>query len=143
MVLLEKPSKQIEDIHANGYLKFFVIRLLTNAIHGKYSPFDKHRIFGFESDEKEEVDDTDYSDKWIKEIRYNCIESVLNRTYWYERQIFEMWFSGNSARSINRQTKIAVNEVLRVIKKVKQEIIEEYGTNFENHWNSIVGDNNR
>ena len=117
--------------------------MLTNAIHGRYSPFDKHRIFGLESDNKEEIDETDYTDKFIKEIRYNCIEKVLNETYWYERQIFEMWFKGNSARSIHRKTKIAVNEVLRVVKKVKQDILNEYGTNFEDYWDSIVSDNHR
>ena len=102
---------------------------MSNAVHGKFSPFSKHRIF-----EHEEVEDTiavdeSISTKEIEEIKYEVIESTVSNLYWYDRKIFELWSQGFSARKIHRETKISVNEVLRVIKKVKQQILDNYDTN--------------
>jgi DNA-directed RNA polymerase specialized sigma24 family protein len=126
LVLLEKPNKQIEEIYEGGYLKFYCIRILSNAIHGKFSPFSKNRIY-----EHEEVADTiavdeSINQKEIEETYFQAIESTLSTLYWYDRKIFELWSNGYSARKIHRETKISVNEVLKVLKKVKQQIIDNY-----------------
>jgi DNA-directed RNA polymerase specialized sigma24 family protein len=126
--LLEKPSKQIEEIYEGGYIRFYVVRLLYNAIHGKCSPFDKNRLWNYEEvcDIQEDEDHSEII--LLREKKYNSIEKVVAQLYWYDREIFTMWQNGNSARAIHRQTKISINEVLRVIKKVKQLINDEYNS---------------
>lgn len=128
LAILEKPNKQIEEIYEGGYIRFYVVRLLYNAIHGKCSPFAKHRIQ--ESDEVEDrfSDEESIPYKEAQEIKYEAIERTLPKLHWYERKIFEIWMEGNSARAIHRQTKISINEILRVIKKVKQQIRDEYNS---------------
>jgi membrane-bound inhibitor of C-type lysozyme len=61
-----------------------------------------------------------------KENKYKLIENVVSKNKWYEREIFTMWSNGESARSIHRKTKITLREVLRVIKDIKRQIINEY-----------------
>ena len=73
-----------------------------------------------------------------KEYFYKSLEAILKNTEWYEARIFELYSNGDkdkgikpgSARSISRITGISRQEILRVIKEIKQKANEHFNTNY-------------
>jgi hypothetical protein len=122
------PEYKLIDLQKNGYLKYFCVKVMFNQTKSPRQAFN--RLFAtigeYDVHTLDLVEINNLDDKIIKENQLNTIEKVVNQNQWYEREIFTQWANGNSARSIHRQTKISLREVLRVIKEIKQQINNEY-----------------
>ena len=122
------PENKIIDLQNNGYLKYFCVKVMFNQTKSPRQEFNKLFSTIGEYDvneiELESTDNLEY--KITQEKQLNLIENVVSNNHWYEREIFTRWSNGESARSIHRQTKIALREILRVIKQVKKQINDEY-----------------
>lgn len=126
LTILEKPDDQIEKIYKDGYIQFWTIRLLYLAVNGNRHPFTHSRIYDqydvYNLDLPSEVDlfEEREEEEAIELNRINKINKITDDAYFYERELFKLWCSGQSARAIHRQTDISVREILRVVKIMKE-----------------------
>ena len=128
LILCEMPDYKLIDLQKNGYLKYFCVKVMFNQTKSPRQAFN--RLFAtigeYDVHSLDLVETNSVEDKITKENQLTTIEKVVSKNQWYEREIFTQWSNGNSARSIHRQTKISLREVLRVIKEIKEQIQNEY-----------------
>ena len=122
------PSDKLTKVYEDGYIKLFCIKIMwSQSSTPRQKFYDTMKPIGlFDIDNVQIEYLNTLEDAIEKENKYKLIENVVSKNKWYEREIFTMWSNGESARSIHRKTKIALREVLRVIKDIKQQIINEY-----------------
>ena len=140
LILLEMPESKLIHVHNEGYLQIFCYKIMKNQTNGKSQKFHKQiklqsDIDVFELEESmselkkylvEEIDERDFEEESeIYDNKVETVQRVLNANKWYERKIFELWSEGNSARKISRDTGISVREILRVIKFMKEQMINQ------------------
>ena len=118
------PDYKLIDLQKNGYLKYFCVKVMFNQTKSPRQAFN--RLFAtigeYDVHSLDLVELNSVEDKITKENQLTTIEKVVSKNQWYEREIFTQWSNGNSARSIHRQTKISLREVLRVIKEIKEHL---------------------
>ena len=123
--LAEKAQKALD----NGYFEFFYIRCAAN-LSGSGGRIGRINIGGEDiadwelvselPDERRQAIEADVQEK------LDAIALVQSEQDWYESKLVEMYLDGWSARKIHRTTKIALNEVCRVINTFKRRCHEEY-----------------
>jgi len=126
LVLCEMSEEKLLKIYNEGYLKLFCIKVMWKQSTSPRQQFFKQMqscgLFDVDSFEIEFLDTLE--EKIEQEEQLQRIEKIVGQNRWYEREIFRLWSSGESARSIHRQTKISLREVLNVIKTIKRQINE-------------------
>lgn len=126
LVLCEMSEEKLLKIYNEGYLKLFCIKVMWKQSTSPRQQFFKQvqscGLFDVDSFEIEFIDTLE--EKIEQEQQLQRIEKIVAQNRWYEREIFRLWSSGESARSIHRQTKISLREVLNVIKTIKRQINE-------------------
>jgi hypothetical protein len=122
------PDDKLTKVYEDGYIKLFCIKIMwSQSSTPRQKFYDTMKPIGLFDIDNVQIEYLNTIDEAIeKENKYKLIENVVSKNKWYEREIFTMWSNGESARSIHRKTKIALREVLRVIKDIKQQIINEY-----------------
>jgi len=122
------PEDKLTKVYEDGYIKLFCIKIMwSQSSTPRQKFYDTMKPIGLFDIDNVQIEYLNTIDEAIeKENKYKLIENVVSKNKWYEREIFTMWSNGESARSIHRKTKIALREVLRVIKDIKQQIINEY-----------------
>jgi len=122
------PEDKLTKVYEDGYIKLFCIKIMwSQSSTPRQKFYDTMKPIGLFDIDNVQIEYLNTLDDAIeKENKYKLIENVVSKNKWYEREIFTMWSNGESARSIHRKTKIALREVLRVIKDIKQQIINEY-----------------
>ena len=135
LILCEMPEAKLVNVYNQGFIQHFCIKIMMNQAYGKYQKFNKLMSpiglinvydMEIEANECDEIELQFISDDEQK--KQNLIKKVVESNRWYEREIFNLWMNGESARSIHRKTTISIREVLRVIKKIKDEINNEYNS---------------
>jgi hypothetical protein len=122
------PDDKLTKVYEDGYIKLFCIKIMwSQSSTPRQKFYDTMKPIGLFDIDNVQIEYLNTLEEAIeKENKYKLIENVVSKNKWYEREIFTMWSNGESARSIHRKTKIALREVLRVIKDIKQQIINEY-----------------
>jgi hypothetical protein len=122
------PEDKLTKVYEDGYIKLFCIKIMwSQSSTPRQKFYDTMKPIGLFDIDNIQIEYLNTIEEAIeKENKYKLIENVVSKNKWYEREIFTMWSNGESARSIHRKTKIALREVLRVIKDIKQQIINEY-----------------
>lgn len=128
LILCEMNEDKLIKLYNDGYLKLFCIKVMwkqSTAPRQEFfkqvkttGDFDVYEIDLMANETIEEVIE--------KENKLNTIDKVVSKNQWYEREIFNQWANGESARSIHRKTKISLREILKVINNVKKQITNEY-----------------
>ena len=122
------PEEQIEFIKKDGKLFFFVARIMANMYHSKTSSYyyqiarfyDKHNlqdctklskfIFTYDSQQQEHIE---------------LIESILEELYWYDKELFKLYYFGENngqkytLTSLADKTGISRRSIFTTIKNVK------------------------
>ena len=128
LILCEMPDDKLTKVYNDGYIKLFCIKIMwSQSSTPRQKFYDVMKPIGLFDIENVQIEYLNTIDDAIeKENKYKLIENVVSKNKWYEREIFTMWSNGESARSIHRKTKITLREVLRVIKEIKRQIINDY-----------------
>jgi len=141
LILLEKPAEELMRVYNSGYIKWYIIRTLSimirsprHPLYRQYASFDSLPDTIGEAAEDAALQAIEAEGLNGKQVECEAdaiaiLESTLHRLYWYDRDLFRMWMGKRSCRAIARQTGISHREVLRVIKKVQNEIKSEYANN--------------
>lgn len=133
-ILLEYDTEKIELIRTTGRLFFFSARVMTNLYYSKTSPF----YYKYKKASVEHNDDydtnfdkiilTDDDDKSLKETRLLIIDEILSEMYWYDRELFLLYFYGDNDgkkftyTSMSEKLGISRRSIFYTIKQVKEHI---------------------
>lgn len=134
LILLEKPESELMQVYNSGYIKWYIVRTLVNMVRSPRHPLHKqYAVFDSLPDEVENVL-TESADDAIEQQGIRCeadasavLSDTLQRLYWYDARLFQLWCQKQSCRRISRQTGISHREVLRVINRIKKQIKQEHG----------------
>lgn len=128
LILCEMREDKLVKLYNDGYLKLFCIKVMWKQSTAPRQEFYKQvKTTGdFDVYEIDLMSNETIDEVIEKENKLNTIEKVVSLNQWYEREIFNQWANGESARSIHRKTKISLREILKVIKNVKNQINKVY-----------------
>jgi hypothetical protein len=144
LVLLEYKEKgkadKLRELNTKSIL-FFVSRIMVNMYHSntsryyyKYRKFYKHIVIGEDRDSIN-GDKFIFNNKEHKEMiekKLEFIDMTLKTLYWYDRELFRLYFFGEkdgrrySLTSLAKKTGISRNSIFNTIKNVKQIIKKKY-----------------
>lgn len=124
LILLETDERKLVEIHKNGGLKFYTVRIIMNLIQSKTSMFYKlyrqqvaeitdRFIAGEEQDFKARAEKEQIEDKAIKEI---------DNLYWYNEKMIRLYMQYGNYRAIEQVTKIPYSSAYKTIQKSFEEI---------------------
>jgi RNA polymerase sigma factor (sigma-70 family) len=120
--ILEFDHVKLEQIYLKGYLQFYIYRMIVNEARNKNNSFLKsHRHIEFEFTFVEEYDkeqDAQFETNLIK------VKSNLEKLFWYDKKIFELYIEFGSLRKVSAQTGIKYGAIHQTVTKVKKQLNE-------------------
>lgn len=124
------PKEELEFIKQDGKLFFFGARIMANMYHSKTSRY----YYKIKKYNQEHIDQSNTNlDKFIftnekgKE-QIEMIHSVLDDMYWYDRELFKLYYFGDdngskyTYTSLANRTGISRRSIFYTIKNVKKRI---------------------
>tara|TARA_R110000772_G_scaffold238244_1_gene350259 strand:+ start:87 stop:626 length:540 start_codon:yes stop_codon:yes gene_type:complete len=133
-ILIKYDKDKIESIINTGRLFFFGARIMTNLYHSKTSPFYykyKKASVEYNDDYDTNFDKiilTDDDDNSLREKRLLIVEEILSEMYWYDRELFLLYFYGDNDgkkftyTSMSEKLGISRRSIFYTIKQVKEHI---------------------
>lgn len=130
-VCLKYDEKKMEFIIQDGKLFFFVARIMANMYHSKTSQY-YYKIARFY--DKHTLQDCTKMSKFIftndtaQQENIELIESILDELYWYDREMFKLYYFGEldgkryTLQSLADKTGISRRSIFTTIKNVKEYI---------------------
>lgn len=130
-VCLKYDEEKMEFIIQDGKLFFFVARIMANMYHSKTSQY-YYKIARFY--DKHTLQDCTKMSKFIftndtaQQENIELIESILDELYWYDREMFKLYYFGEldgkryTLQSLADKTGISRRSIFTTIKNVKEYI---------------------
>jgi hypothetical protein len=127
-VCLKYPKEKMEFIIKDGKLFFFVARIMANMYHSKTSTY-YYKIARFY--DKHTLQDCNKMQKFIftnntkQQDKIELIEMLLDELYWYDRELFKLYYFGEidgskyTLSSLANKTGISRRSIFTTIKNVK------------------------
>ena len=131
--LYKCDQDRIDEIIEKNQLTFYIARVMLNQYHSKTSRYyykynkyyEYHTTTTIESISADNVDYT-IKDKELVEERLDWIEDKLKDLYWFDAQVFKVYYLENhSLNSMAKATKINRNTLFKAISNVKKYLITE------------------
>ena len=131
--LYKCDQDRIDEIIEKNQLTFYIARVMLNQYHSKTSRYyykynkyyEYHTTTTIESISADNVDYT-IKDKELVEERLDWIEDKLKDVYWFDAQVFKVYYLENhSLNSMAKATKINRNTLFKAISHVKKYLINE------------------
>lgn len=150
--ILELDYCKLEQIYSKGYLQFYIYRMIVNEARNKNNPFLKNNtIVEYLIEDRRLVRQSKYSktneyglNEWSSEIdrftddveKYNIendkqfeiklekVKSTLDKLFWYDKKIFELYLEHGSLRKVAKETKIGYGAIHQTVTKVKKQLNE-------------------
>ena len=131
--LYKCDQDRINEIIEKNQLTFYIARVMLNQYHSKTSRYyykynkyyEYHTTTTIESISADNVDYT-IKDKELVEERLDWIEDKLKDLYWFDAQVFKVYYLENhSLNSMAKATKINRNTLFKAISNVKKYLINE------------------
>lgn len=129
--VLKYPEDKIEFIKNDGKLFFFVARIMANMYHSKTSTY-YYKIARFY--DMHTLQDCTKMQKFIftndtrQQENIELIEVILDELYWYDRELFKLYYFGEldgskfTLQSLADKTGISRRSIFTTIKNVKKYI---------------------
>jgi RNA polymerase sigma factor (sigma-70 family) len=120
--ILEFDHVKLEQIYLKGYLQFYIYRMIVNEARNKNNPFLKnHKHIDLEfnfTDEYDKEQDNEF------ETNLKKVKSNLDKLFWYDKKIFELYVEFGSLRKVSAQTGIKYGAIHQTVRKVKKQLNE-------------------
>lgn len=113
LVICEKDERELKKI--NDYFNFWVVRTMFNmssrSVMSKYDqkPIEPHNLIQFDYDHEK--------DKMLE-----AIDCELKSMYWYDRDLFLLYFEEGSLRNVEKRTGIKYGSVNKTVTKVREHL---------------------
>ncbi len=125
------PEEKIQFIKKDGKLFFFVARIMANMYHSKTSTYyyniarfyDKHVL-----QDCTKIQSFIFTKETTKQDNIILIESILDELYWYDRELFKLYYFGEingnkyTLQSLADKTGISRRSIFTTVKNVKNYI---------------------
>jgi len=128
-VLCELPEERLLGMHAQGWLKWFLVRTMLNMIKSDRSTFfNKFRRGMDEWNERMEVKDQgeDATEETIEKM-----QEKMGELHWYASKVMELYADGGNIMKLSRETHIPYRSLLKTVsktrRKLRTEIMQEEG----------------
>ena len=124
---------RIREIIENKQMTFYVVRVMLNQHHSKTSRYhykyrkyyDIHTTTTIECISPDNTKDKT-KDKELVEERLKWIEDKLKDLYWFDAEVFRIYYKENfSLSEMAKATKINKNTLYKAIRNVKNYLINE------------------
>jgi len=124
------PTEELQSIKENGRLFFFGARIMANMYHSKTSRY----YYKIKKYNQQHIDNQDTNlDKFIftndsTDEKLELINHILSEMYWYDRELFKLYFFGDNNgskytyTSLAEKTGISRRSIFYTIKNVKLHI---------------------
>lgn len=119
--ILELPKEKIEQIFNNGYIRFYIYRMIISEIHNPNNPFLKVMTFKTEPLQDNLVAE-EYNHEQDKTFEQTTsqVKSKINNLFWYDKKIFELYIEHGSLRKVEKQTGIKYGAINQTVTKVRR-----------------------
>lgn len=130
-IILSYPKDKMESIVLNGRLFFFAARVMSNLYHSKTSSF----YYKYRKEMEEQLDDYDtnldlfiFTNEDNALERIELIERLLENIYWYDRELFMLYYFGkNNGKkytytSLAEETGISRRSIFYTIANVREDL---------------------
>lgn len=135
LMLCEMSEEKISDLHQNGTLIYYLVRVGVNAVNGnRYTKFYREHIRTFDSmpenyeSSSEEYDETEYRkmQEAAESVNYKEVANHFNRSDWYIEKLWMLYNESRSMANISKSTGINYREISQIINAIKTQIKEKY-----------------
>lgn len=131
IIILEIDRSKIIQLHKEGVLKYFVVRICLNLTRQKRNIYHK-KYLDYENKiqlpETLTIENPDISDRILKEDKElrlcNHIESDLENVFGthYYKSLVKLIAEKGSMREVSRQTGIHISSISKAVKKVREHL---------------------
>ncbi len=137
VVICSKSDEEICKIHADGFLKWWAIRILVRLYHGngKQRFYRDFRKPSETLPEEIESEDDEYNeDEYQRQLgalntandMYSRVAHDHDRSDWYVGVLWEQYAKVRSIKQVARDSKINFREIQKIIQAMKDEIRRQY-----------------
>lgn len=122
LALSELDEERLVNMHREGWLKWYVVRMMLNMIKSDRSTFYNRFRRGFDEigDVAERIPDE------ATEGGQESITGHLSGLHWYERKLIEIYSeNGRNVAKISRETGIPYRSLFKTIKKTKRTLAKD------------------
>ena len=118
--LLDKPEKLVKAYN-EGFIDYYIWRIISNQYYSTSSPW--YRKFTIKDNIMVDIPEDEPEVSIDEESVLNQIKNILNRTHWYNRVLFEMYyFEKLTYQKIQEKTGINYISVRRTVMKTLEDI---------------------
>jgi DNA-directed RNA polymerase specialized sigma24 family protein len=126
-------QEKINDIIKQNKMTFYIVRIMinqyqsqTSRFHYKYRKYYEHHVTGIIDSISPDTYENQIKEKQEFEQRLDWIEEKLKDLYWFDAEVFRIYYrEGFSLSEMQRETKINKNTLGKVIRNVKNYLINE------------------
>ena len=130
LAMYQYPPEELQSIKENGRLFFFGARIMANMYHSKTSRY----YYKIKKYNQQHIDQSDtnldefiFTNEQSKE-HIDMIHNILDDMYWYDRELFKLYYFGDNNgskftyTSLANRTGISRRSIFYTIKNVKKHI---------------------
>lgn len=131
MAMYQYPKEDLEFIRQKGELFFFGARIMSLMYHSKTSRY----YYKIKKYNQQHIDDQDtnldsfiFTNEDTNEKSIHLIMSELDKLYWYDRELFKLYYFGDNNGSkytyttLAEKTGISRRSIFYTVKNVKEKI---------------------
>jgi hypothetical protein len=115
LILCELPEEKVIQLHNNGGLKFYTVRIILNQIQSNSSPFFKK--FRQQNLDISEVNETDIEQGVDYNPKKDAAIVAIDGLPWYDREIVKMYAIHGTYRAIEKETGIPFESIYKTVQK--------------------------
>lgn len=119
-VLCELPEERLIGMHAQGWLKFFLVRTMLNMIKSDRSTFFNKFRRGVE-EWNERIDVKDQADDGSQET-IDRMQEKMGELHWYAGKVMELYADGGNIMQLSRETHIPYRSLLKTVTKTRRQL---------------------
>lgn len=108
--LLERPEQEIIDLHKRGKLTAYIAKMLYNMVYWQGSSFNRQAI-------KEVILET------LPEIVEEELEEIIvpmNKLYWYDAKLLELYAEHGTYRKVAEITGIEYSGICKTVQRARK-----------------------
>ena len=128
--ILELDHVKLEQIYSKGYLQFYIYRMIVNEARNPNNPFlvalKKDSVMAYNYGYIERINGYEYDiESDIEfETKLQKVKENLDKLFWYDKKIFELYIEFGSLRKVSAKTGIKYGAIHQTVTKVKKQLNE-------------------
>ncbi len=129
LILAEMPNEKLEQIYKDGYLDFWIIKIISNQFKSSTSTYHhkvrkpiQNKVDHISRSGLDTLDELPGSDEQnMTPILLQELDNVIDNLFWYDQQLLRLYLEEGSIKRVSKRTDINpsyIGESLAKSKKV-------------------------